>query len=383
VPWIPSVLYAAVLLAGAYAWIVGLGDTRPTPFVAGLIALFLLDRVELRRYPDRTPLRPAVVLLVVRTVLTVAIVVADGSGLSRALFVLLPYTAYFAFGRAVSIALGVACAAAVVVAYQATIPRWYVEPEQVSDLLMFCVGLVLTIAMASVAAEEQRGRARLEVSHARLREYAEQVSDLSATAERNRLARDIHDGLGHHLTAIAVLLEKADTFRDRDPDAAARAVADARRSARRALDDVRASVRSLRVEAAPFRLGTALDDLVRQVTDDRLAVSLDLIGDESRYDATTLTALYRAAQEGITNARRHARANRVDVRVDLDPVRARLVVADDGCGFPPDREGFGLTGMRERIRLSGGSVDVDSGDGTGTRLTVTIPAPSPSRAGPA
>jgi signal transduction histidine kinase len=377
VPWIPSVLYAAVLLAGAYAWIVGLGDTRPVPFVAGLVALFILDRLELRRYPERTPPRPAVVLLAARTALTVAIVVADGSGLSRALFVLLPYTAYFAFGRAASIALGVACAAAVVVAYQVTIPRWYVEAEQTSDLLMFGVGLVLTIAMAAVAVEEQRGRARLEVSHARLREYAEQVSDLSATAERNRLARDIHDGLGHHLTAIAVLLEKADTFRDRDPDAAARAVADARRSARRALDDVRASVRSLRAETAPFRLGTALDDLVQHVTDDGLAVSLDVTGDESRYDATTLTALYRAAQEGITNARRHARANRVDVRVDLDPVRARLVVADDGCGFPPDREGFGLAGMRERIRLSGGSVDVDSGGGgTGTRLTVTIPVRS-------
>jgi hypothetical protein len=85
------------------------------PFVAGLVALFLLDRVKLRRYPERTPARPAVVLLAARAALTVAVVVADGSGLSRALFVLLPCTAYFAFGRAVSIALGVACAAAVVV----------------------------------------------------------------------------------------------------------------------------------------------------------------------------------------------------------------------------------------------------------------------------
>jgi len=369
----PSVLYAAVLLAGAYAWLVGLGGTRPAPFVAGLVALFLLDRLEARRYPDRTPPRPAMVLLGARAALTVAVVAVDGSGLSRALFVLLPYTAYFAFGRAVSITIATACVGLVIVAYQLTIPRWYVEAEQVSDLLMFCVGLVLTVAMASVAAEEQAGRVRLEVSHARLRAYAERVSDLSAAAERNRLARDIHDSLGHHLTAIAVLLEKADTFRARDPAAAARAVTDARTSARRALDDVRESVRALRADTTPFRLGSALDDLIRQVSDERLAVNLDMAGDESRYDATTLTALYRAAQEGITNARRHAEASRVDVRVDLDPVRARLVVADDGRGFPPEREGFGLTGMRERIRLSGGSVDVDSGAGSGTRVTVTIP----------
>jgi len=387
---VPATLYAAVLLSGAYAWLTpwlsrgaasdaadsamanGLGGTRPVPFGLLLAALFVLDRVETRRYPDRTPHRVAVGLLVARAALTVAVVAVDGSGLSRALFVLLPYTAYFAFGRAVAVALGIACAGLVVTAYQLTIPRWYVQAEQVSDLLMFAVGLVLTIAMAAVAAEEQAGRARLEVSHARLRAYAERVAELSAAAERNRLARDIHDSLGHHLTAIAVLLEKADTFRDRDPAGSARAVADARDSARRALDDVRESVRSLRADTAPFRLSAALHDLLRQVDDDRLTVSLDVAGDETRYDPTTLTALYRAAQEGITNARRHAGASRVEVTVDLEESRARLVVADDGRGFRPDREGFGLTGMRERIELSGGSVAVSSG-GSGTRLVVTIP----------
>jgi signal transduction histidine kinase len=78
-----------------------------------------------------------------------------------------------------------------------------------------------------------------ERSYAQLRAYATQVSELSAAAERNRLARDIHDGLGHHLTAIAVLLEKATAFRDRSPEVA-----------QRALDDVRRSVRALRAETA-------------------------------------------------------------------------------------------------------------------------------------
>jgi len=133
-------------------------------------------------------------------------------------------------------------------------------------------------------------------------------------------------------------------------------------------------VRSLRADTARFDLSAALEDLVGRIADDRLALSLDVVGDENAYDAATLTALYRAAQEGITNARRHAHASRVTVSVDLDPTRARLVVADDGRGFPPGREGFGLVGMRERIELSGGSVDVRSGAGAGTRLTVTIPA---------
>jgi signal transduction histidine kinase len=305
-------------------------------------------------------------LLAARLALFVAVAAGDGSGLSRVLFLLLPFTAYFAFGRAAALALGVACVGIVVASFQLTIPHWYGQTEQVSDLLMFCVGLVLTIAMASVAVAEQRSRARLE-------EYAARVSELSATAERNRMARDIHDGLGHHLTAITVLLEKAATFRDRDPAAAERALGDAHRSARRALDDVRRSVRALRVETEPFRLSSALDDLVREVDDGRLCVTLDCAGNESGYGPTALMALYRAAQESITNARRHAQATRVSVTVHCDESRARLVVADDGRGFPPEREGFGLLGMRERVELAEGSVEVDSGPDTGTRVTVTIP----------
>jgi signal transduction histidine kinase len=376
VSWVSSLLYAAVFVAGGYAGLAGLGRTLPALFVGGLAALVALDLVERRRYPVRTPPGPAVALLAARLALFVVVAAADGSGLSRVLFLLLPFTAYFAFGRTAAIAVGVGCVALVVAGYELTVPRWYGEVELVSDLLMFCVGLVLTIAMAAVAVQEQQGRARLEETHEQLREYAARVAGLSAAAERNRLARDIHDGLGHHLTAIAVLLEKAATFRERDPAAAERAVHDAHRSARRALDDVRRSVRALRVETTPFRLSSALDDLVREVDDGCLSVTLDWAGDEGGYDTTALTALYRAAQEGLTNARRHARATHVSVTVHCDASRARLIVADDGRGFPPEREGFGLLGMRERVQLAGGSVEVDGGSGAGTRITVTIPRPA-------
>ena len=357
-PWVSSVLYGAVLIAGGYAGIVGLGDTQPALFLGGLAALVALDLGERRRYPVRTPTRAAVALLATRLALFLIVAAGDGSGLSRVLFLLLPFTAYFAFGRAVGIGIGLGCVGLVVVGFQLTIPEWYRKPEQVSDLLMFCVGLALTLAIAE--------------SHAKLRAYADRVAELSATAERNRLARDIHDGLGHHLTAIAVLLEKAATFRDLDPSVAEQALSDAQRSTRRALDDVRRSVRALRVEATPFRLSSALDDLVQDVDDGRLSVTLDCVGNESGYDPIALMALYRAAQESITNARRHADASRVSVTVHCDESRARLVVADDGCGFSPDREGYGLLGMRERVHLVEGSVEVDSGR-AGTKVIVTIP----------
>lgn len=81
----------------------------------------------------------------------------------------------------------------------------------------------------------------------------------------------------------------------------------------------------------------------------------------------------RAAQEGITNSRRHAAATRIAVTVDLGAERARLTVADDGRGMGAAVEGFGLLGMRERVALAGGRVDLAS-TSSGTRLTVTIPA---------
>ncbi|MDF5755113.1 sensor histidine kinase [Spongiactinospora sp. TRM90649] len=366
VPWVSPVLYGAVLVAGLYAWLAGLGDTRPVLFTGGLAALALLDLLERRRYPDRTPPWPAAALLGARIALFAAVAAADGSELSRALFVLVPFTAYFAFGRTVACVLAVACALALTAAGAVAGPRWYADVEQVSDLLMFGVGLVLTVTMAAVAVEERRLRADLAASTAK-------VAELSATAERNRVARDIHDDLGHHLTAIAVLLEKATAFRDRNPGAADRAILDAHDSARRALDNVRRSVRTLR-EERPFNLSEALADLVAgQAGDDGLAVHLEFAGEESGHGTAALRALYRAAQEGITNARRHAHATRVSVTAALDAAGATLVVRDDGRGFTPGREGYGLLGMRERVQAAGGRVDIGGADAGGTVLTVTIP----------
>jgi signal transduction histidine kinase len=240
---------------------------------------------------------------------------------------------------------------------------------------MFAVGLVLTTATAVVAGNERRARAELQVANEELHASTERVAELSATAERNRLARDIHDGLGHHLTAITVLLQKAAAFRDRDASAADRAVEDARESARLALEDIRRSVHALRDE--PFRLARELGELARQADDGRLVVTVDSSGDESHYPAATLMALFRVAQEGITNVRRHACATRASVTVQCAQSQASLVVVDDGDGFSTDHEGFGLRGIRERVALVGGTVDVDSRPGGGTRLAVAIPRAAP------
>ncbi|MFK0257020.1 sensor histidine kinase [Streptomyces sp. NPDC090445] len=376
VPWVAPLLYGAVLAGGLYFRAAGLapgtggspGGIRTAGFAAGLALMCVLDGVERHRFPVRTPRRPAAVLLLTRLGLTAGVNAVDDSGLARALFVLLPFWACFAFGHRTALALAALCTGGLLTGYGVSAPGWYRDLERVSDVLMLGVGLVLAVSMAAVAAAEQEGRARLA-------SYAARVGDLSAAAERNRLARDIHDSLGHHLTAASVQLELATEFRGLDPDAAQRAVEEARRSVKLALGDVRQSVRALREEPASPSLSAALAGLARG-HGGRPLVTAEVEGDESGYGPAALTTLYRAAQEGLTNARRHARATRVSITVTLGTETARLVVVDDGRGFLPgsgDDIGFGLLGIRERARLVDGRVELDSTPGAGTRLTVTVP----------
>jgi signal transduction histidine kinase len=350
VAWVPFVLCGAVLAAGLAA--------HPSlGFALGVLALAGVEALDRRR--------PRKVLLAARLALLVVVARFDRGGLTGALFVIVPFSAYFTFGRRVAVGLGLAGAVALAGYFAVAVPGWYTDQESVSDLLMYGVGLTLALSMAAVAVGELHARAELQIA-------MHDVAALSAAEERNRLARDIHDSLGHHLTAITVQLEKATAFRDRDAATAEQAIADARWSAKQALEEVRQSVRALR--DAPL----SLHDLARHAADERMRVSVEVAGDEETLDAPVRMAFFRAAQEALTNARRHGDAGKVSIVADFRGGTASLVVADDGVGLPePPRDGFGLQGMRERVRQLGGTVTVRD-TAPGVTLTVRIPRAVPS-----
>jgi two-component system, NarL family, sensor kinase len=206
---------------------------------------------------------------------------------------------------------------------------------------------------------------------------------LAQAEERGRIAREIHDTVAQQLAGLALQLEAAAVLLDSDPARGRRTVEGAAQLARAALDDARRSVLDLR--AAPLE-GLALSEaLLRLVAefgrDHAVKAAFKQRGDARPLAPRVELAVYRVAQEALTNIARHASARRVTVALDTGKAPAapvRLVVQDDGRGFdssapPPDGTHVGLSGMRERARLLGGRLDIASTPGKGARLTLELP----------
>ncbi len=215
--------------------------------------------------------------------------------------------------------------------------------------------------------------AKLEASQA---EVAALSREAGVTDERERLAGEIHDTLAQGFTSILTLVQAADAILRADPDRAREHLRLAADTARENLGEARALVGAL----APAALGTGtlVDALRRQVTRVRdesgIDVTLDTTGDVGALPMPAEVVLLRAAQEALTNIRKHSGATTATVTLSVTALSAELGVADDGAGFDPDKPsaGFGLAAMRSRAAQVGGSVSVTSGP-TGTVLRVAVP----------
>ncbi|GIH76810.1 two-component sensor histidine kinase [Planobispora longispora] len=197
--------------------------------------------------------------------------------------------------------------------------------------------------------------------------------------EREQLARDLHDTVAHHVSAMAIRAQAGLATSASQPAAAADALRVIEAEASRALAEMRAMVRVLRrnepVEMTP---GRSIADLRRLAgrTPDGLSVNVEISGDLDDLHPPVGAAIYRIAQESITNARRHARhATRVEVRVAADDTSVSLRVSDDGDGSarPAASQGYGLIGMIERADLLGGTCHAGPNPGRGWTVTAVLP----------
>lgn len=238
-------------------------------------------------------------------------------------------------------------------------------------------GAVFAIGMAAATLEARRRREQSERLLARVRE-------LAVAEERARMARDMHDSIGHHLTVIKMGLENADRFRRRRPEAAWDEVNQSKQQAAQALAETRRWVRALRPLDLEGRLGSeALEGLARSFDGTGVAVNFEMEGAEAALDADVELVLYRVLQEGLTNVLRHAQATTVRVRLAFRDARVTLAIGDDGQGTDAE-QGFGLTSLRERAAALGGTLEARNAPGGGFELRVDLPQASPAVAnGPA
>lgn len=266
-----------------------------------------------------------------------------------------------------------ACVAAVGVAFGA--------PGAQQAMIGYAPAFIFTVVFSMLARraftaqrEAERLSAELAEANQQLRAQSVQAEELATTRERNRLAREIHDGLGHYLTVINVQLEAARALFAREPARAADALAKATQLSRAALDEVRRSVADLHLNAAIAPLSERIHALCAEAG---ASIRCELAGTPRPLSAAIDHALYRAAQEGLTNVRKHAGQASAALELDFrDPRRVRLHVSDNGqgngaCDTPV--AGMGLRGMRERVELLDGRVSTRRIPGGGFELTVELP----------
>lgn len=283
---------------------------------------------------------------------------------------------------------------------------WWTSPRLTKTVLFSLIGALLLLGLTSLAAavlarknaalretREQLRAARDELAKrysVRTGEWQEELAARHAaeadfallTAERTRMARELHDTLEQTIASVALQLDAAKGFFNGQPDESQRLLDAATHLLRESQAEVRRSVWNLRaVKLEEATLPEALQQLGEALADTHgPKVEVRCEGALMHVPPGVASHLFRIAQEGVTNALKHARAGRIEIVLSFKPNAVELTVSDDGCGFDPSASSldghFGLRGLKERARALNAELALDSMTGQGTRLHLAVSATS-------
>lgn len=257
--------------------------------------------------------------------------------------------------------------------------------DTILDLLSIGASMLFTLIFTSIAVRESAARSQvqrlaidLRQANHRLAEYAAQAEELATMRERNRVAREIHDNLGHYLTVVNVQIEAAKTIMLTQPEKAQDALDKAQNLTQEGLAAVRHSVSALRESPlANQTLAEALGQLAKEARESGLVTELLITGEAAERDPKVELTLYRAVQEGLTNVRKHARASRVDINLSHGRQETVLTLKDNGIGAnlaQKSSSSFGLVGIEERVNLLNGRMHITTAPQQGFQFTITLPS---------
>ncbi|MEO0841710.1 MAG: sensor histidine kinase [Cyanobacteria bacterium J06643_5] len=232
-------------------------------------------------------------------------------------------------------------------------------------LVIYTAASTFNFMFTSMIVAEEKSRQRAE-------ELSQQVETLAATLERTRIAREIHDSLGHTLTDLDIQLEVAQKLRSHNLKQSFQAVDTAKILARQCIEDVSQALHQMR--QSDFDLKSALTSLMAQLQQNsglevRWEVNLPQLNLYKGYQ------IYCIAKEAIMNVQKHSRATRFSFCSKLTSENVLLDIQDNGTGFDLEniKTGFGLQGMTERVQLLGGKIEIKTALTQGTKIQITLP----------
>ena len=246
----------------------------------------------------------------------------------------------------------------------------------VAETLVFGLGVFFVLQLTSKVISERQMKQKLAQANEQLRDYAQKVEELATVQERNRIARDIHDSLGHALTSLNIQMQTAVKLWKKEPIQAYFFLTQAQSLGRTAMQEVRKSISTLREDAKVER---PLEARIETLIDDyRRGTGLFICTNISRCGLVPkpiAKAIYRIVQESLTNIFKYAEATEVQIKLKTTPEEFDLSVEDNGKGFDPmqNLSGFGLRGMQERVTAVNGEIEVITSPGKGCRIEVKIP----------
>lgn len=245
--------------------------------------------------------------------------------------------------------------------------------------IIYCIFLIQrqqgTIEKINMLNSEiQKANADLKNANDQLEKYAKITEHMGETRERNRLAREIHDTLGHTLTGLSVGIDACIATVDVAPDATKKQLENLSEVARNGLLEIRKSVSELKPDAIErLNLDSAITKMItdmKSITD--VEIYFDCKIDQLKFDEDEEMAIYRVIQESLTNAVRHGKAKKIWIVMDKADSSVKLEIKDNGVGCENIVSGFGTKHIAERIKMLGGSVEFSSNHGFCVRAEIPI-----------
>jgi signal transduction histidine kinase len=195
-------------------------------------------------------------------------------------------------------------------------------------------------------------------AHYKLKDYAQKIKELTTTQERNRIARDLHDTLGHNMTGLIMQMEMTSSMMDKDMDEAKVLMEESKITARESLKKVREIVETFKDESRMYTDIGAIKELIEEFSNKTgVNIYFEVNGEKIALSPDVYITLYRVIQESMTNAVRHGKADEMKIVIKYEKDVIRFSITDNGVGCDDVCEGYGLKGMRERVSLLGGFIE--------------------------